>query len=81
MTFQVTLSAAGWANGAQTVSSAYFAAIGYAYFVSPDEASRDEYAACKIRADAVDTDGEMTFHCSAVPENALTVSICGEVVA
>lgn len=81
VTFQVTLSAAGWANGAQTVSSASFAAIGYAYFVSPDEASKDEFAECKVYAEDVTTDGAMTFHCSAVPESALSVNVCREVVA
>lgn len=79
--FQVTLTTSSWSSGSQSVSSANFAASGYAYFVSPAESSLVEYAACKVYADDVSTDGAMTFHCSAVPESALTVNVLREVSA
>ena len=79
--FQVTLTTSSWSSGSQSVSSVNFSASGYAYFVSPAESSLVEYSECKIYADDVSTDGAMTFHCSAVPENALTVNVLREVSA
>ncbi len=71
----VTLLASGWSNGTQTVNNAGLLAQGYSYIHSPDGASYEMYAACMVRADDVETDGEVTFHCSDTPGENLTVSI------
>lgn len=71
----VTLLASGWSGGTQTVNNAGLLAQGYSYIHSPDGASYEMYAACMVRADDVETDGEVTFHCSDTPTENLTVSI------
>ena len=75
LAFTVTLSASGWSNNAQTVSSANFIVSGYSYIVSPASASLEAYAEAQIYADDVTTAGQMTFHCGDVPSDALTVNI------
>jgi hypothetical protein len=73
--FTVQLTANGWSNNAQTVSSADFVASGYAYSISPASASRAGYIDAGIYADDVTTNGSMTFHCDSVPSSALTVNV------
>ena len=71
----VALLASGWSNGTQTVNNAGLLAQGYGYIHSPDGPSYEMYAACGVRADDVETDGEITFRCSDAPAEDLTVSI------
>ena len=75
LAFTVTLSASGWSNNAQTVSSANFVVSGCSYVVSPASASLEAYAEAQIYADNVTTAGRMTFHCGEVPSAALTVNV------
>ena len=75
LAFTVTLSASGWSNNAQTVSSASFVVSGCSYVVSPASASLEAYAEAQIYADDVTTAGQMTFHCGEVPSAALTVNV------
>lgn len=75
-TFTVTLATADWSSNAQTVSNANFVTSGYAYFVDPASASRDEYIDSGIyAADSVTTNGQMVFYCESVPSSALTVKV------
>lgn len=71
----VTLPASGWSNGTQTVNNAGLLADGYGYIPAPDAQSFEMYAACMVRADDVETDGEVTFRCSDTPTENLTVNI------
>ena len=73
--FTVTLTAAGWSAGAQTVSNSRFIASGYAYTVCPAGDSFAGYAEAVIYADDVTTAGKMTFHCGETPTKNLTVNI------
>lgn len=73
--FTVTLTAAGWSAGAQTVSNSRFIASGYAYTVCPAGDSFAGYAEAVIYADDVTTAGKMTFHCNEAPTVNLTVNI------
>ena len=73
--FTITLASASWSNNAQTVSNADFYASGYSYIVSPAGSSFSDYAAAVIYADDVTVDGSMTFHCTNVPTNNLTVNV------
>ena len=73
--FTITLASASWSNNAQTVSNADFYASGYSYIVSPAGSSFADYAAAIIYADDVTVDGSMTFHCTNVPTNNLTVNV------
>ena len=75
LSFAVTLTAAGWSGSAQTVSSANFAASGYAYTVAPAGGSFAAYASAVIYADDVTAAGELTFHCGETPTEDLTVNI------
>ena len=73
--FTVTLTAAGWSAGAQTVSNSRFIASGYAYTVCPAGDSFKDYAEAMIYADHVTTAGRMSFHCDVTPTKNLTVNI------
>lgn len=73
--FTVTLTAAGWSAGAQTVSDSRFIASGYAYTVCPAGDSFAGYAEAVIYADDVTTAGKMIFHCNEAPTVNLTVNI------
>lgn len=73
--FTVTLTAAGWSAGAQTVSNSRFIASGYAYTVCPAGDSFKDYAEAMIYADNVTTAGKMSFHCDVTPTKNLTVNI------
>lgn len=73
--FTVTLTAAGWSAGAQTVSNSRFIASGYAYTVCPAGDSFKDYAEAMIYADNVTAAGRMSFHCDVTPTKDLTVNI------
>lgn len=73
--FTVTLTAAGWSAGAQTVSNSKLIASGYAYTVCPAGDSFKDYAEAMIYADNVTTAGKMSFHCDVTPTKNLTVNI------
>lgn len=73
--FTVTLTAAGWSAGAQTVSNSRFIASGYAYTVCPAGDGFKDYAEAMIYADNVTTAGKMSFHCDVTPTKNLTVNI------
>ena len=73
--FTVTLTAAGWSAGAQTVSNSRFIVSGYAYTVCPAGDSFAGYAEAVIYADDVTTAGKMTFHCNEAPTVNLIVNI------
>lgn len=73
--FTVTLTAAGWSGNAQTVSDARFIPDGYAYIVSPDEGSYEDWANAMVRAGDVTASGQMPFECSETPQTDLTANI------
>lgn len=73
--FTVTLTAAGWSAGTQTVNNSKFIASGYAYTVCPAGDSFKDYAEAMIYADNVTTAGRMSFHCDVTPTKNLAVNI------
>ena len=79
--FTVSLTAAGWADNAQTISNANFLSAGYAYTVAPASGSFADYADAMIYADDVTTNGQMVFHCDSAPTADLTVNIVRMVTA
>ena len=79
--FTVTLTAAGWADNAQTISNANFLSAGYAYTVAPASGSFANYAEAMIYADDVTANGQMVFHCDSVPAADLTVNVVRMVTA
>ena len=79
--FTVSLTAAGWADNAQTISNANFLSAGYAYTVAPASGSFADYADAMVYADDVTTDGQMVFHCDSTPTADLTVNIVRMVTA
>lgn len=76
--FTITLPAAGWIDGAQSINDSRFLASGrYSYIIggaSPKE-NRDEYNECNVQADGIPSDGSMTFYCDSDPDNDLTVIV------
>ena len=79
--FTVTLTAAGWADNAQTISNANFLSAGYAYTVAPASGRFADYADAMVYADDVTVDNEMVFHCDSAPTADLTVNIVRMVTA
>ena len=69
----VTLTVAGWASNAQTVSASNVKADNIVW-VSPAPASFDAYGKAGIRATA-QADGSITFTCTKVPTDEITVEV------
>lgn len=59
----------------------FFKDTGYIYWLDPAKASRNTYGECGIYGDDVTTDGQMIFHCTTVPDTAVTVRIVRTVSA
>ena len=79
--FTVTLTAAGWADNAQTISDSKFVSSGFAYTVAPASGSFADYADAMVYADDVTADGQMVFHCDSAPTADLTVNVVRMVTA
>lgn len=81
--FTVTLrgGSTAWENNQQTVYNLYFATSHYAYLVSPESSSFEDYGKAQIYADDVTTATYMTFHCKEIPTSDLTVNIVRVVTA
>ena len=79
--FTASLTAAGWADNAQTISDSKFVSAGYAYTVSPASGSFADYADAMVYADDVTTNGQMVFHCDSAPTADLTVNVVRMVTA
>jgi hypothetical protein len=74
--FNVTLTASGWNNNAQTVTNnSNFVTSGYVYFVDPVNASRTAYGDSNIYADDVTVANQMTFHCESAPTTDIAVKV------
>lgn len=69
----ITLTAAGWSNNMQTVTVSGATASNIKV-ISPAYASVDEYAACGVKASAEGA-ATLTFACTTVPENNLSVNV------
>lgn len=77
-----TLTVADWTEVTgedekqQIVTNAdFFKATGYIYWPDPANSSRKVYGECGIYGDDVTIDGQMIFHCTTVPDAAVTVRI------
>ena len=75
LSFQITLASANWSSNEQTVSNANFLASGYAYVITPNGSDVSAYGTAQIYADDIDTDGQITFHCTTAPSSDLTVNV------
>ena len=72
----VTLPAANWNGGAQTVAHASLLAdSNYIYLVGADAGTRNVYDSYGVSADNVTTSGQMTFRCDTTPTVDLSVFI------
>lgn len=72
----VTLPAANWSGGAQTVAHASLLAdSNYIYLVGADAGTRNVYDSYGVSADNVTTNGQMTFRCNTTPTVDLSVFI------
>ena len=73
--FTVSVPAASWSNGAQTVSDAKFLTGNYCYMVYASPSDTYAWQDADIYADDVTTAGQMTFHTDATPSSNLTAQI------
>lgn len=72
-TLQVTLTAAGWSNGSQTVTATGVTATNTVW-VSSDTASRENYRDAQVWCSAQGANS-LTFICDDTPTNAITVNV------
>lgn len=75
LAWSVTLSANDWVNLSQTIEDDRFVIGGYSYFVSASPSNAAIYGESGIYAEDIATNGEMTFVCTVVPTEDITVYI------
>lgn len=74
--FELLIPAAGWSDGRITVADNRLIALStHKYFITADEASREEYLNCEVRALDITSDGFITFVNSTDPIEDLNVSV------
>ena len=78
--FTVTLAAANWSAGAQTVSNANFLTGDYCYMVYASPSSTYAWQDADVYADDVTTAGQMTFHCDVTPSADIVANVIRLVV-
>lgn len=72
----ITLPAASWKDGAQTVIHDFFLAdSNYWYIICGDADCLTEYSKNGVNAANITVGGQMTFHCENTPVNDLTVNV------
>ena len=74
--FDLVLPASGWLNGEITIADSRLMALStHKYFVSADEASREEYLECGVQPRDITTTGFITFTNDTDPTTDLTVNL------
>lgn len=74
--FDLVLPASGWSNGEITIADNRLLALStHKYFVSADEASREEYLECNVQPRDITTTGFITFKNDTDPTEDLTVNV------
>lgn len=74
--FDLTIPAAAWSDGQCTIGDNRLIALStYKYFIGPEEACREEYLECGVRARDITTTGLITFVNESDPDADLTVQV------
>lgn len=74
--FDLVLPASGWANGEITIADNRLLALStHKYFVSADEASREEYLECGVQPRDITTTGFITFKNDTDPSEDIMVNV------
>lgn len=74
--FDLVLPASGWLNGEITIADSRLMALStHKYFVSADEASREEYLECGVQPRDITTTGFITFKNDTDPSEDITVNV------
>lgn len=74
--FDLVIPASGWANGEITIADSRLIALStHKYFVSADEASREEYLECNVQPRDITTTGFITFKNDTDPSEDITVNV------
>lgn len=74
--FDLVLPADGWKDGEITIADSRLLALAtHKYFISADEASRDEFLDCKVQPKDITTTGFITFKSETDPAEDLTVNV------
>lgn len=69
----VTLSAAGWSNNTQTVSSSIVTSD-CVVILSPIPDNQDKYSSCGVKCTS-QSDGSLVFNCSSTPDVDINVNV------
>lgn len=74
--FDLVLPVDGWKDGEITIADSRLLALAtHKYFISADEASRDEFLDCKVQPKDITTTGFITFKSETDPAEDLTVNV------
>ena len=74
--FDLVPPASGWLNGEITIADSRLMALStHKYFVSADEASREEYLECGVQPRDITTTGFITFKNDTDPSEDITVNV------
>ena len=74
--FDLVLPASGWLNGEITIADSRLMPLStHKYFVSADEASREEYLECGVQPRDITTTGFITFKNDTDPSEDITVNV------
>lgn len=74
--FDLVIPASGWANSEITIADSRLIALStHKYFVSADEASREEYLECNVQPRDITTTGFITFKNDTDPSEDITVNV------
>ena len=76
ISFDLVIPAEGWSEGSVTIADERLLALGtHKYFLSADEACKEEFLDCNVRPKNITTSGFLTLTCDTEPAADLTVNL------
>lgn len=76
ISFNLVIPAEGWSEGSVTIADERLLALGtHKYFLSADEACKEEFLDCNVQPKNITTSGFLTLTCDTEPAADLTVNL------
>lgn len=76
ISFDLVIPAEGWSEGSVTIADERLLALGtHKYFLSADEACKEEFLDCNVQPKNITTSGFLTLTCDTEPAADLTVNL------
>ncbi|MFR9223968.1 MAG: hypothetical protein ACLVKN_19960, partial [Flavonifractor plautii] len=76
ISFDLVIPAEGWSEGSVTIADERLLALGtHKYFLSADEACKEEFLDCNVQPKNITTSGFLTLTCDTEPVADLTVNL------